>query len=71
MSWHIDEHVLEQLRNLWQLAPPGTTRPKPHPTVGGAQADRVFFLRMNNSTRALPEDGVAAYRSDRWADHLS
>ncbi|CAN5750196.1 hypothetical protein BH20ACT4_BH20ACT4_09360 [soil metagenome] len=28
--------------------------------------DRVFFVRMNNSTRALPEGGVAEYLADHW-----
>jgi type I restriction enzyme R subunit len=27
---------------------------------------RVFFVRMNNSTRALPEEELAGYLSDRW-----
>jgi type I restriction enzyme, R subunit len=28
--------------------------------------DRVFFVRMNNSTRALPETELPAYVADRW-----
>ncbi len=28
--------------------------------------DRVFFVRMNNSTRALPDAELPAYVSDRW-----
>jgi type I restriction enzyme R subunit len=28
--------------------------------------DRVFFVRMNNSTRALPDDECAAYCTSRW-----
>ena len=28
---------------------------------------RVFFVRMNNSSRAMPEDELDAYISDRWA----
>ncbi|MGI8985007.1 MAG: HsdR family type I site-specific deoxyribonuclease [Acidimicrobiales bacterium] len=28
--------------------------------------DRVFFIRMNNSTRVLPEDERTAYVLDRW-----
>ncbi len=27
---------------------------------------RVFFVRMNNSTRSLPEDECAAYRAQHW-----
>lgn len=32
-----------------------------------SKADQVFFVRMNNSTRALPEEEVAAYCAQRWA----
>ena len=28
--------------------------------------DRVFFVRMNNSTRPLPDDECAAYLASRW-----
>jgi len=28
--------------------------------------DRVFFVRMNNSTRELPEGELGAYLADRW-----
>jgi type I restriction enzyme R subunit len=31
-----------------------------------SKQDRVFFVRMNNSTRPLPEDEVVAYTADRW-----
>ncbi len=31
-----------------------------------SKAERVFFVRMNNSTRALPEPEIAAYLTDRW-----
>jgi len=31
-----------------------------------SKEDRVFFVRMNNSTRPLPEEAVDAYVSDRW-----
>ncbi|MEX2620739.1 MAG: HsdR family type I site-specific deoxyribonuclease [Egibacteraceae bacterium] len=39
-----------------------------------SKADRVFFVRMNNSTRELPEtalaaEDLAAYRSERWPGH--
>jgi len=31
---------------------------------------RVFFVRMNNSSRAMPDDELAAYCADHWpADH--
>ena len=29
---------------------------------------RVFFVRMNNSTRALPEQELAGYLNDRWPE---
>lgn len=29
---------------------------------------RVFFVRMNNSSRDLPEEEIAAYVADRWPD---
>ncbi len=31
-----------------------------------SKADRVFFVRMNNSTRVLPEDEFDAYVADHW-----
>ncbi len=31
-----------------------------------SKEDRVFFVRMNNSTRALPDQELAAYLADRW-----
>ena len=31
-----------------------------------SKQDRVFFVRMNNSTRALPEEELAGYLNDRW-----
>ncbi|MGI8682345.1 MAG: AlbA family DNA-binding domain-containing protein [Mycobacteriales bacterium] len=31
-----------------------------------SKEDRVFFVRMNNSTRALPQAELAAYIADRW-----
>ena len=30
--------------------------------------DRVFFVRINNSTRALPDAELAAYFADRWPE---
>lgn len=27
---------------------------------------RVFFVRMNNSSRAMPEGELDAYMADRW-----
>ena len=30
--------------------------------------DRVFFVRMNNSTRTLPEAELASYCADRWPE---
>jgi hypothetical protein len=42
--------------------------------AGGASSDagntsqkqRVFFVRMNNSTRELPDDELDIYLADRW-----
>lgn len=31
-----------------------------------SKEERVFFVRMNNSTRALPEQELASYLADRW-----
>jgi type I restriction enzyme R subunit len=31
--------------------------------------DRVFFVRMNNSTRAMPEAELDQYIADRWGPH--
>ena len=31
-----------------------------------SQKPRVFFVRMNNSTRELPENELDAYLADRW-----
>ncbi len=31
-----------------------------------SKEDRVFFVRMNNSTRPLPEDEVGNYVADHW-----
>jgi type I restriction enzyme R subunit len=31
-----------------------------------SQKERVFFVRMNNSTRELPEDQLDAYLADHW-----
>jgi type I restriction enzyme R subunit len=31
-----------------------------------SKESRVFFVRMNNSTRAVPDDELAAYLADRW-----
>jgi len=38
-----------------------------------SKAERVFYIRMNNSTRALPggqagAEEIAAYCADRWPD---
>ncbi len=30
--------------------------------------ERVFFVRMNNSTRPRPEAEVPAYLADRWPE---
>ena len=30
--------------------------------------DRVFFVRMNKSTRALPEAELPSYVTDRWPE---
>ncbi|MGH9222617.1 MAG: AlbA family DNA-binding domain-containing protein [Acidimicrobiales bacterium] len=31
-----------------------------------SKGEQVFFVRMNNSTRALPEAEVEAYRAEHW-----
>jgi type I restriction enzyme R subunit len=31
-----------------------------------SKADRAFFVRMNNSSRPMPEDELASYLADRW-----
>jgi len=31
-----------------------------------SKAERVFFVRMNNSTRALPDEEIDAYVADHW-----
>ena len=31
-----------------------------------SKTDRVFFLRVNNSTRAVPVEEAAAYIAERW-----
>ena len=31
-----------------------------------SKEDRVFFVRMNNSTRAMPDDELPEYMTDRW-----
>lgn len=33
-----------------------------------SKEDRVFYARMNNSTRVLPDAEVGAYAADRWPD---
>ena len=32
------------------------------------KADKVFFARMNNSSRPLPEDEQSAYIEDHWPE---
>lgn len=32
-----------------------------------SKGTRVFFVRMNNSSRAMPDDELAAYCADRWS----
>ena len=36
-----------------------------------SKEDRVFFVRMNNSTQPLPESELDAYLADRWPDQPS
>ncbi|MEZ5320851.1 MAG: ATP-binding protein [Microthrixaceae bacterium] len=36
-----------------------------------SKAERVFFVRMNNSTRALPDHDVEEYCSLRWSEELA
>ncbi len=33
-----------------------------------SKEDRVFFVRMNNSTRPLPEQELNSYVADRWPE---
>ncbi len=33
-----------------------------------SKGDRVFFVRMNNSTRAMPREELNVYLADRWPD---
>jgi hypothetical protein len=33
-----------------------------------SKADRLFFVRMNNSSRPMPPDELDAYLADRWPD---
>jgi type I restriction enzyme R subunit len=41
--------------------------PAPSPVwAKTSKDDQVFFVRMNNSTRTLPEPDAEAYRSERW-----
>ncbi len=44
----------------------------PEPTwAKTSKGERIFFVRMNNSTRAMPEAEVDAYLRQRTADHSS
>jgi hypothetical protein len=36
-----------------------------------SKAERVFLVRMNNSTRELPVDEQASYIADRWTPPLT
>ena len=36
-----------------------------------SKEDKVFFVRMNNSTRAMPEDETTTYLADRWPTNHS
>jgi type I restriction enzyme R subunit len=31
-----------------------------------SKGEQVFFVRMNNSTRPLPDDEIEAYRAQHW-----
>ena len=33
-----------------------------------SKSERVFFVRMNNSSRPMPESELDAYLADRWPD---
>ena len=35
-----------------------------------SKEERVLFVRMNNSTRAMPENELASYLADRWPQRL-
>ncbi len=35
-----------------------------------SKGEEVFFVRMNNSTRSLPETELQQYLSDRWPQQL-
>jgi type I restriction enzyme R subunit len=36
-----------------------------------SQKERVFFVRMNNSTRELPDGELGKYMADRWPDMVA
>ncbi len=33
-----------------------------------SKAERLFFVRMNNSSRVMPDDELPSYLTDRWPD---
>lgn len=61
MSWQIDEHVLEQLRNLWRLAPPGTPVRKLTQPLAAALVDATGPEQATAQASAVLGDVDAAY----------
>ncbi len=55
--------VLHDGREICRLDVARSTQPVWKKT---SKDERVFFVRMNNSTRALPEPELTAYLADRW-----
>ena len=50
--------------DLCRLDVPRSSRPVWAKT---SQGDRIFFVRMNNSSRVMPDSELGAYLSDRWS----
>lgn len=80
-NWRLDSgyYWVRRGRLAWEeLESPSTSTTRSaastwprHPNPSGrrrASDNRVFFVRMNNSTRALPDDECAAYCAEHWRD---
>lgn len=50
---------------LCRLDVPASSRPTWAKT---SKAERLFFVRMNNSSRVMPDDELQVYLGDRWPD---
>ena len=51
--------------DLCRVDVPASSRPTWTKT---SKEPRVFFVRMNNTTRVMPDDELPAYLTDRWPD---